>query len=167
MPRRRTLSATAAISFVLGAAVFLPVHAEAGRLSREVFTFADAYHGRFGCDGFKARFLGHDHGRVVTWFDAAGNPVRQEGHIRSVETDMNMSTGAVVEVRSRVNVHIDYVRDRQTITGIRNLSVGPHQVRIHSVGRLQMLASDPSRLISVHGRADDVNLGGGFCEALA
>jgi hypothetical protein len=121
----------------------------------------------FGCDGFKARYVGHDHGRVVTWLDADGNAVRQEGHIRSVETDTNRRTGATVEVRSRVNVHIDYVRDRQTITGMRNLSVGPQQVRIHSVGRLEMLASDPSHLISVHGRADDVNSGGGFCEALA
>jgi hypothetical protein len=32
----------------------------------------------FGCDGFKARYVGHDHGRVVTWLDADGNAVRQE-----------------------------------------------------------------------------------------
>jgi hypothetical protein len=145
----------------------LPSAAEAGRLTRDTFTFADPFDGRFSCDGFSAHFAGHDHGRVVTWFGAHGRPVRQEGHNPSVETDTNDRTGATVVVRSRVNVHIDFLRDRQTITGMRNLSVGPHQVRIHSVGRLEMLASDPRQLISVHGRADDIDLGGGFCEALA
>jgi hypothetical protein len=39
-------------------------------------------------------------------------------------------------------------------------------VVIQSVGRLTVTAS-AGELIALHGPADDVNLGGGFCEALA
>ncbi len=39
-------------------------------------------------------------------------------------------------------------------------------VVIQSVGRLTVTAS-AGELISLHGPANDINLGGGFCEALA
>jgi hypothetical protein len=65
-------------------------------------------------------------------------------------------------------VHIDYVRDIQRLTGIRNLSTDPGRgVVIQSVGNRVSSASDPDVLVAVHGPADDINLGGGFCEALS
>ncbi|MDX6257085.1 MAG: hypothetical protein QOJ11_3419 [Frankiales bacterium] len=141
--------------------------AHAGTFTRESFSFSDPFAGSFQCDGFSASFAGQDHGFVTTWFDANGDPVRQEGHIEAVETDTNDATGASVEVRTRLNVHVDYAADTQSITGIRNLSNQPGAgVVIQSVGRLVVAPSD-GQLISVHGPADDVFLGGGFCEALS
>jgi len=79
----------------------------------------------------------------------------------------NDSTGASVVVRTQLNVHVDYAADTQSLSGIRNLSNDPGRgVVIQSVGRLTVTPS-AGDLISLHGHADDVNLGGGFCEALA
>lgn len=104
---------------------------------------------------------------MITWFDANGEPVRQEGHIFAVETDTNLSTGATVQVLTRLSVHVDYANDTQALSGMRNLSTQPGKgVVIQSVGRLVVGASD-GQLISVRGPADDVLLGGGFCEALS
>ncbi len=75
--------------------------------------------------------------------------------------------GASVVVRTQLNVHVDYAPDAQSLSGIRNLSNDPGRgVVIQSVGRLTVTPSTGD-LISLHGPADDVNLGGGFCETLA
>ena len=122
--------------------------------------------GSFDCGTFSAHYVGRDHGVVTTWFDRNGDPVRQQGHLSAVETDTNESSGASVVVRTRLNVHVDFVANLTSITGIRNLSNQPGRgVVIQSVGKLlvQDLAEGP---IAVHGPADDIDLGGGFCEAL-
>jgi hypothetical protein len=140
--------------------------AQEAPLTRVVDTFSDPFSGAFDCNGFSAVYAGHDRGRVTTWFTASGDPVRQQGKISATETDTNTSSGASVIVKTQLNVHVDYAADTQTITGIRNLSTVPGRgVVIQSVGRLEVTAS-AAEFISVHGPADDVNLGGGFCEAL-
>jgi hypothetical protein len=102
----------------------------------------------------------------MTWYDANGDPVRQQGQISAIETDTNDSTGASVVVRTQLVGHVGYAADTESLSGIRNLSTDPGRgVVIQSVGRLTVTPSTGD-LISLHGPADDVNLGGGFCEAL-
>jgi len=164
--RRSVVASGAALAIVLlGGLTCAP--AEAGTLTRVTETFSDPFGDSFSCDGFSAHYVGQDHGFVMTWYDANGDPVRQEGQISAIETDTNDSTGASVVVRTQLMVHVDYAADTQSLSGIRNLSNDPgRDVVIQSVGRLTVTAS-AGELISLHGPADDVNLGGGFCEALA
>ena len=167
-PAQRVLAAVGVTVAIVVAGFVSSAPAGAGTLTKETFSFSDPFSGSFECDGFTAHFAGQDHGMVTTWFDANGDPVRQQGKIAAVETDTNDSTGASVVVRTQLNVHIDYSNDVQSLTGIRNLSTEPGRgVVIQSVGNRVSLASDPEVLIAVHGPADDINLGGGFCEALS
>jgi hypothetical protein len=161
----RCAAVTAAASVaVLTAGTQVPAHA--GELTKETFTFSDPFDGSFHCDAFEGHFVGHDRGLVMTWFDAEGDPVRQQGKIFAVETDTNERTGATVVVRTQLNVHVDYLADRQTITGIRNLSTDPGRgVVIQSVGRV--LSTADGKLIDFSGPADDILRSGGFCEALS
>jgi hypothetical protein len=168
MPTRRLVPAVGVTVAIVLAGLLSSAPAGAGTLTKETFSFSDPFSGSFECDGFSAHFAGQDHGMVTTWFDANGDPVRQQGKISAVETDTNDSTGASVVVRTQLNVHIDYSKDVQSLTGIRNLSTEPGRgVVIQSVGNRVSLASDAEVLIAVHGPADDINLGGGFCEALS
>jgi hypothetical protein len=168
MPARRFLPAVGVTVAIVVAGFLTSAPAGAGTLTKETFSFSDPFSGSFECDGFTGHFAGQDHGMVTTWFDANGDPVREQGKISAVETDTNDLTGASVVVRTQLNVHIDYVRDIQTLTGIRNLSTDPGRgVVIQSVGNRVSSASDPDVLVAVHGPADDINLGGGFCEALS
>jgi hypothetical protein len=166
---KRAWRAVATIGLTLGlvtAGCFTNA-AQAGTFSREVETFSDPFSGSFECDGFAAHYVGHDHGKITTWFDANGNPVRQQGKIYALETDINDSTGASVEVRTQLNVHVDFLADVQSLTGIRNLSTEPGRgVVIQSVGRLVVRTSD-GEILAVRGHADDIDRGGGFCEALS
>jgi hypothetical protein len=140
--------------------------AYAGQLTKETFRFSDPFGGSFDCGTFAGSYVGHDHGLVMTWFDAHGDPVRQQGKITAVETDTNERTGATVVVRTRLNVHVDFLADRQTLTGIRNLSTEPGRgVVIQSVGR--RLSTTDGTLLDFSGPADDILRGGGFCEALS
>jgi hypothetical protein len=162
----RVFAALATLA-VIATALPAAAQAQGPALTRQVETFSDPFSGAFDCDGFSGVYAGHDHGTVTTWIDANGDPVRQQGHLYSIETDTNTTTGASVIVRTRLNVHVDYAQDTQSVTGIRNLSNQPGKgVVIQSVGRLEVTAS-AGELISVHGPADDIDLGGGFCEALA
>jgi hypothetical protein len=169
MPAQRLVPAVGVIVAIVVAGFLTSAPAGAGTLTKETETFGpDPYGASFECDGFSAHYVGHDEGTIITWFDANGDPVRQQGKIIAVETDTNDLTGASVVVRTQLNVHIDYVRDIQRLTGIRNLSTDPGRgVVIQSVGNRVSSASDPDVLVAVHGPADDINLGGGFCEALS
>jgi hypothetical protein len=151
---------------VVATAAPADAQAQEAPLIRDVFTFSDPFSGAFDCNGFSAVYAGHDHGTVTTWYTPSGDPVRQQGKISAIETDTNTSSGASVIVKTQLNVHVNYATDIQTLTGIRNFSTVPGRgVVIQSVGRLEVTAS-AGQFISVHGPADDVNLGGGFCEAL-
>jgi len=163
----RRAAAAVGLTLALVAAGCFTTVAQAGTFTREVETFSDPFSGSFECDGFMAHYVGQDHGKITTWFDANGDPVRQEGKISAVETDINDSTGASVEVRTQLNVHVDFLADVQSLTGIRNLSTEPGRgVVIQSVGRLVVRTSD-GEILAVRGHADDIDRGGGFCEALS
>jgi hypothetical protein len=141
--------------------------ASAGPLTKDTQYFADPYSGSFQCDTFDGSYVGHDHGFFSTWYDANGDPVQQQGHIYSIETDTNDSTGAYVIVRTQLNVHIDYASGVIRLTGIRNLSHVPGKgVVIQSVG-VRLTNLDTGELIGVRGHADDVFANGGFCRALS
>jgi hypothetical protein len=166
-PLARALAAVAfpAVTFSALAIAAPPAFAAAARTS-ETFTFADPFGGSFSCDGFEGTFSGQDHGKVTTWFDAAGNPIMQVGHISAVETDTNLTTGASVVVRTQLTVHLDYAANVQSLTGIRNIANVPGSgVVIQSVGNLTV--TPEGDLISVRGSADDIFNEGGFCAALS
>jgi hypothetical protein len=70
-------------------------------------------------------------------------------------------------VRTQLNVHVDFLADVESLTGIRNLSTEPGRgVVIQCVGRLVVRTSD-GEILAVRGHADDIDRGGGFCEALS
>jgi hypothetical protein len=75
--------------------------------------------------------------RFVTWFDANGDPIMQEGHIRATETDVNTATGKAVEVETSLNVHVDFVAGTTSLFGVRNLATEPGRgVVVQHVGRV-------------------------------
>jgi hypothetical protein len=139
-PRRRRGRVGRALLGLLalsGAVAVLPATSLAGGPRSETFTFSDPFSGSFDCGGFEAAFSGHDHGRVTTWFDGDGNPLRQQGKISAVETDVNLSTGASIKASTQLNVHVDFVAGTTSITGIRNLSTEPGRgVVVQHVGRV-------------------------------
>lgn len=163
-PRRGVVLIAATVALVLSGT---GGPASAGTLTKDTEYFSDPYSGSFQCDTFDGSYAGHDHGFFSTWYDANGDPVQQQGHIYSTETDTNDSTGAAIVVRTQLNVHIDYSSGVIRLTGIRNLSHVPGRgVVIQSVG-VRLTNLDTGELIGVRGHADDVFADGGFCRALA
>jgi hypothetical protein len=115
----------------------LSAGAGAGPRTQERFSFSDPFSGSFECGTFTATLSGHDHGHVVTWFDANGDPIKQEGHIRATETDVNTATGKAIEAVTSLNVHVDFVAGTTSLTGVRNLSTEPGRgVVVQHVGRV-------------------------------
>jgi hypothetical protein len=132
--RQRLILAAAAAAL---AALAISAGAGAGTRTKETFEFSDPFSGSFDCGTFMATFSGQDHGRVDTWFDANGDPIKQEGHLESPEIDVNTATGKAVEVRTRLNVHMDFVPGTISITGVRNLATEPGRgVVVQHVGRV-------------------------------
>jgi hypothetical protein len=118
-------------------AMALSTGAGAGSRTQERFDFADPFSGSFDCGTFTGSFSGHDHGNVVTWFDANGDPIMQEGHIRAIETDVNDTTKKSVEATTSLNVHVDFVAGTTSLTGVRNLATDPGRgVVVQHVGRV-------------------------------
>jgi hypothetical protein len=146
----------------------LPATGLAGGPRSETFTFSDPFSGEFDCGDFQGAFSGHDHGRVTTWFDADGNPVKQEGKIASQETDLNLDAGQAIQVKTRLNVHVDFVAGTTSLTGVRNLSAEPGQgVVIQHVGRV--VVDSEGNPISLSGKYPEFVAGymqEDFCDAL-
>jgi hypothetical protein len=139
-----------------------------GHAHQETETFSDPFSGSFECDGFTAHFAGQDHGKITTWFDANGDPVRQQGKISAVETDTNDVTLASVVVRTQLNVHIDYGKNIQRLTGIRNLSTEPGRgVRHPERGQPCVIGIRPRPADRRARTGRRHQPGGGFCEALS
>jgi hypothetical protein len=157
----------AALAAIL--ALIVVAAASAGPRSSQTFSFADPFSSSYDCGSFPATYSGHDDGRVTTWFDAAGNPIKQIGHIQSWETDVNALTGKSIYVTTSLTVHMDFVADTVTITGKRNLSTVPGQgVVVQHVGRV-VLGQDGTP-ISLSGKYPDFEkayMSQDFCAALA
>jgi hypothetical protein len=143
--------------------------AGAGQRTSETFTFSDPFFGSFDCGAFTATLSGHDKGRVTTWFDAAGDPINQIGHIQAIETDVNATTGKSIDIRTDLTVHIDFVAGTTTLTGVRNLSTVPgHGVVVQHVGRV-VIGPDgqPISLSGKYAEFDAAYMDQDFCAALA
>ena len=161
----RVMVAAAAVVFAL----VVVAAAGAGQQTREVFTFSDPFDGSFDCGDFTATFTGHDKGRVMTWFDANGEPIKQIGRIQATETDVNETTGASIVVKTSLTVHVDFVAGTTTLTGIRNLSTKPGAgVVVQHVGRV--VVGPDGEPISLSGKFLEFEEGymdQDFCAALA
>jgi hypothetical protein len=156
------VAATAMIS--LGAVAA----ANAGQNTRETFTFSDPFSGSFDCGTFTATFSGHDNGRVTTWFDANGEPIKEIGRIQAMETDVNESTGKSIDVRTNLTVHMDFAAGTTTLTGVRNLSTVPGRgVVVQHVGRVVVDSNgEPISLSGKYEEFEAAYMNQDFCAAL-
>jgi hypothetical protein len=107
--------------------------------------------------------------RFVTWFDANGDPIMQEGHIRATETDVNTATGKAVEVETSLNVHVDFVAGTTSLSGVRNLATEPGRgVVVQHVGRVVIGPDDtPIFLSGKYAEFAENYMSEDFCAALS
>ena len=146
---------------------FLTLPATAGALTVERQYFSDPFDGAFSCAGFDATYEGHDRGQIADYFDKAGNPIKQVGHINSIETDTNLLTGKSVVIRTHLAVHVDYVTGFHELTGSFNIGTFPGEgIVIHDSGRVVF---DPNDIpVAIHGIHDTLTKGEqAFCDALS
>ena len=67
---------------VAALALSVATGASARARTSESFQFSDPLTGNDDCGAFTVTISGHDKGHVKTWFDPAGNPIMQVGHIK-------------------------------------------------------------------------------------
>jgi hypothetical protein len=141
----------------------------AGKRTSETFEFSDPFTGSFDCGAFTATLSGHDNGRVTTWFDVNGDPIKQIGRIQAIETDVNASTGKSIDVTTSLTVHIDFVAGTTTLSGVRNLSTVPGKgVVVQHVGRVVIGPDgDPISLSGKFEEFEAAYMDQDFCAALA
>lgn len=155
---------TTIVALVMAAAA-----AGAGGRTSESYSFADPFWGSGDCPGFTNLISGHDRGFVTTWFDAAGEPIMQIGHIKAWETDVNSVTGKSISVNTDLLVHVDYAAGTTTITGARNIATYPGQgIVLQHVGRAVLDSN--GQPVSLSGRYPEFlagYVGEDFCAALA
>jgi hypothetical protein len=159
--------------FVVAVTAFLALAATgaafAGKRTSETFEFSDPFTGSFDCGAFTATLSGHDKGRVTTWFDANGDPIKQLGRIQATETDVNPLTGKSIDVKTSLTVHVDFVAGTTTLTGVRNLSTVPGKgVVVQHVGRVVIGPDgDPISLSGKFAEFEEGYMDQDFCAALA
>jgi hypothetical protein len=159
--------------FVVAVTAFLALAATgaafAGKRTSETFEFSDPFTGSFDCGAFTATLSGHDKGRVTTWFDANGDPIKQLGRIQATETDVNPLTGKSIDVTTSLTVHVDFVAGTTTLTGVRNLSTVPGKgVVVQHVGRVVIGPDgDPISLSGKYAEFEEGYMDQDFCAALA
>jgi hypothetical protein len=159
--------------FVVAVTAFLALAATgaafAGKRTSETFEFSDPFTGSFDCGAFTATLSGHDKGRVTTWFDANGDPIKQLGRIQATETDVNPLTGKSIDVTTSLTVHVDFVAGTTTLTGVRNLSTVPGKgVVVQHVGRVVIGPDgDPISLSGKFAEFEEGYMDQDFCAALA
>jgi len=156
--------------FTAALAASLALAAPAAADTREVFHFADPFDGSAQCDGFVNAWEGHDRGTVTNFF-RDGVPYRQVGHIHAIETDVNLSTGKSVVIRTNITVVGDLTPEgdlaAHSVSGQFNIGTLPGQgIVIHDAGLARI---DEEGLVAVlHGIHDVFDEGeGAFCEAVS
>jgi hypothetical protein len=159
-----------ALHLAAALAASLALAAPAAADTRDVFHFADPFDGSAECDGFDIAWEGHDRGTVTNFF-RDGVPYRQVGHIHAIETDVNLSTGKSVVVRTDITVVGDLTPEgdlaAHSVSGRFNIGTLPGEgIVIHDAGMLQV---DDEGLVAVlHGIHDVFDEGdGAFCDALS
>ena len=153
------------------AAIALSVATGASAQARtsESFQFSDPLTGNYRL----WRVHGHDlrpgQGHVKTWFDRAGDPIMQVGHIKANEVDTNDSTGKAILIRTAIAVHVDFLAGTTALSGARNFSTEPGSgVVIQHVGRV--VIGPDGEPISLSGKFPEFEaayIGEDFCAALA
>jgi|1186.fasta_scaffold727716_2 hypothetical protein len=137
----------------------------------DVFTFADPFSGTGQCDGFVLAWEGHDRGRVTNFINGDGVPYRQIGHIHSIETDTNLTTGKSVVIRTNLTVHGVLSPDgdliSNSLTGELNIGNLPGEgIVIHDSGRV--VIGEEGIVEALHGVHDTFTKGpDAFCEAVS
>src|SRR4051794_27649560 len=160
-----------AIAVAALAAIALSGATAAGAQARtsESFQFSDPLTGNYDCGGFTVTISGQDKGHVKTWFDAAGNPIMQVGHIKANEVDTNDVTGNAILVRTDIAVHVDFLAGTTALSGARNLSTEPGSgVVVQHVGHV--VIGPDGQPISLRGKYlefEAAYVGQDFCDALA
>jgi hypothetical protein len=143
--------------------------ANAQERTSESFEFSDPFDGSYDCGTFTVTFTGHDKGHVKTWFDSAGNPIMQVGHIQADEVDTNDSTGKAILVRTDLAVHMDFLEGTISLSGARNLSTEPGSgVVVQHVGRV--VIGPDGQPISLSGKFPEFEaayMSDDFCAAVA
>jgi len=131
--------------------------------------FSDPLTGNYDCGAFTVTISGQDKGHVKTWFDRAGNPIMQVGHIKANEVDTNDSTGKAILIRTAIAVHVDFLAGTTALSGARNLSTEPGSgVVIQHVGRVVIgLDGEPISLSGKFPEFEAAYIGQDFCAALA
>jgi hypothetical protein len=164
MMRRFSIAAVVAIVSLVAAG-----GASAGQRSSQIFSFADPFTGAYDCGTFPVTYSGHDDGRVTDWFNAAGDPIKEIGHIQSWETDVNTLTGKSIYVTTDLMVHMDFVAGTVTITGKRNSSTVPgHGIVVQHVGRVVLGPNgQPISLSGKYPEFQSTYMSQDFCAALA
>jgi len=156
------------VAAVVTLALAAAAGAVAGKRTSETFEFSDPFSGSFDCGTFTATLSGHDKGRVTTWFDENGDPIKQIGRIQATETDVNVTTGTSIVVKTSLTVHMDFVAGTTTLTGVRNLSTVPGKgVVVQHVGRV--VIGPDGEPISLSGKFAEFEAGymdDDFCAAL-
>ena len=153
------------------AAIALSVATGASARARtsESFQFSDPLTGNYDCGAFTVTISGQDKGHVKTWFDRAGNPIMQVGHIKANEVDTNDSTGKAILIRTAIAVHVDFLAGTTALSGARNLSTESGSgVVIQHVGRV--VIGPDGEPISLSGKFPEFEaayMGEDFCAALA
>jgi hypothetical protein len=152
------------VLLVLGAVLALP--SVAGALTRERTDFSDPFDGAFSCGSFDAVFEGHDRGFFTDYFDADGNFVKQVGHINSVETDTNLTTGKQVVIRTHITVLVA-ADGSHSLTGLLSGGNFPKEGRVlHDAGRVEFDENEVP--VVFHGIHDTFTKGEqAFCDALS
>jgi hypothetical protein len=91
--------------------------AVAGKRTSETFEFSDPFSGSFDCGDFTATLSGHDKGPRHDLVRRERRSDQQIGRIQATETDANTTTGASIDVKTRLNVHIDFLPARRRSSG--------------------------------------------------
>jgi hypothetical protein len=158
----------AAVVTIAAVALSVATGASAQARTAESFQFSDPLTGNYDCGTFTVTISGQDKGHVKTWFDPAGDPIMQVGHIQANEVDTNDFTGKAVLIRTDIAVHVDFLAGTTALSGARNLSTEPGSgVVIQHVGRV--VIGPDGEPISLSGKFPEFEaayLGEDFCAAL-
>ena len=171
MHRRRLLArGSVAAATLMALLMVAPSSALAGSIPGERWGGTVIHEGSgFDCSGYGGDFTEAWH--VVetvsgmTFFDGAGDPVRELVHVGWIETVTREDTGQSIDVRGDWTVSFDYGADTVSVTGAFRVGTAPAEgVLIHDAGRFAIL---PGGLFLAGPHDVQFDPDGTYCGALA
>jgi|tagenome__1003787_1003787.scaffolds.fasta_scaffold20974172_3 hypothetical protein len=133
----------------------------------DVETDSFSYSGSSSCGSFNDNFAGKGTVRDTTFFDPAGNPVREHIRISVRETDVNSRSGKTIQVHQAYTVVVNLETGFYAYNGQVYMSTGPHRSGlIHDTGHVRF---DPEGNVIKQAGPHTVLAGGlaPFCQALS